>query len=65
MLSFSKLPGEKGCCKSMTAKCMACTVGTSVDEFCRFHPKAEGCKELPGSHNIQNFHLDFNLTKIV
>jgi hypothetical protein len=35
--------GGRGCCKAMTATCMACAADWSVKEFCRRHPSTTGC----------------------
>merc|ERR1719220_126336 len=39
--SLGKPP--KFCCMGMTADCLACSAGVSVDKYCRKHPKTVGC----------------------
>ena len=33
------------CCKAMTAECLACDAGVSVQEYCSNHPTTTGCSE--------------------
>ena len=37
---------DEKCCKALTAECLACTAGQSVEEFCRdeAHKVIVGCK---------------------
>merc|ERR1712217_682839 len=36
-------PPHKICCLAMSAKCLACKSGESVDEYCRKMPGTGGC----------------------
>lgn len=31
------------CCEALTAQCLACSAGQTVQEYCRLHPKTQGC----------------------
>jgi hypothetical protein len=35
---------EPVCCKAMTAQCLSCAAGVSIDEYCRKSPGTAGCK---------------------
>merc|ERR1712072_1024266 len=37
----------KGCCKALTAQCLACVQGVSQAEYCEEKPKIVGCKPPP------------------
>ena len=32
------------CCKALTAECLACSEGMSVNDYCRENPNANGCR---------------------
>ena len=34
---------DRACCQAVTADCLACTEGISVEEFCLDNPDIEGC----------------------
>ena len=34
------------CCEAITAECEACKLGMTVDEYCREHPKMDGCSPI-------------------
>ena len=34
---------DRACCKALTADCLACTIGVSVDEYCVRNPDTAGC----------------------
>ena len=34
------------CCMAMTATCLACSEGISIEEFCKKKPKTQGCGKL-------------------
>ena len=34
---------DRACCQAVTADCLACTAGISVEEFCLDNPDIEGC----------------------
>jgi hypothetical protein len=36
-------PPQKICCKAMTASCMSCAAGVSIEKFCSNNPKTVGC----------------------
>jgi hypothetical protein len=36
-------PAGRICCKGVVAKCLACSAGTSLAEYCREHPGTVGC----------------------
>ena len=37
------------CCEALTAACLACAAGQSVEEYCRNHPRTLGCEpDEPG-----------------
>ena len=38
--------GSRGCCRAMTADCIACSAGITVTEFCESHPQVVGCKGI-------------------
>lgn len=46
-------PAGRICCKALTAKCMACTTGKSIDTYCKTNPDTMGCpqkkKPAPGT----------------
>ena len=44
--AISFLADDEGCCKAMTAKCMACSVGKTVAELCKHHPQFDGCNGI-------------------
>lgn len=33
----------RACCRAMTAECLACTEGISVEEYCELNPETVGC----------------------
>jgi len=35
------------CCMAMTASCLACPAGQTVQEYCRLHPETQGCPLPP------------------
>ena len=35
------------CCMAMTASCLACSAGQTVQEYCRLHPETQGCPLPP------------------
>jgi len=39
-------PGAKICCKAMTAECLSCSAGSSVEEFCSANPTTSGCPKI-------------------
>ena len=36
------------CCRAMTAQCLACKSGVSVEEYCKKRRWTAGCKRSPG-----------------
>ena len=36
-------PPAQICCKAMTADCLACSFGLTVEEYCRRRPETQGC----------------------
>jgi hypothetical protein len=47
-ISNVKLDCGKQCCKAMTAECLSCESGVSVDEYCHKNPGTVGCPTLTG-----------------
>jgi len=41
-----KKPEPPVCCKAMTAQCLSCAAGVSVDEYCKENPHTAGCKTI-------------------
>jgi len=42
----SENPGlSKQCCRAMSAKCLACAAGQTLEEYCQDKPEAAGCPE--------------------
>jgi len=39
-----KKPEPPVCCKAMTAQCLSCAAGVSIDEYCKENPRTAGCK---------------------
>lgn len=37
-------PEPVACCRALTAECLACTEGVSVDEYCENNPETVGCE---------------------
>merc|ERR1711963_686695 len=37
------LGGGQMCCQAMTADCLACSAGVSVEKYCQDKPKTSGC----------------------
>ena len=48
IVSIYIFPEPKVCCKAMTAQCLACFAGQSVEEYCQANPSTSGC---PGIYN--------------
>ena len=38
-------PQPRICCRALTAQCLACSAGTTVEEFCKEHSDAVGCPD--------------------
>ena len=36
---------RKGCCRMDHAGCSACSMGVSVEEYCKTHPTDRGCED--------------------
>jgi len=47
---------SKPCCKAQTAKCMSCSTGINLKEYCKRFPKTQGCCE--------NFDISCNGRKV-
>lgn len=39
---------NKICCMAMTASCLACSSGKSIQDYCEAHPETSGCPEKEG-----------------
>ena len=45
---------DRACCRALTADCLACTEGVTIEEFCIDNPDVEGC---PSKKEYQLIHL--------
>ena len=48
---------DRACCRALTADCLACTEGVTIEEFCIDNPDVEGC---PSKKNIIEF-IDYEI----
>ena len=44
---------DRACCRALTADCLACTEGVTIEEFCIDNPDVEGC---PSKKEYQFIH---------
>lgn len=47
-------PAPTACCMALTAPCMACSAGRSVEEYCKIYPATVGCAPV---HNCMTYEV--------
>lgn len=55
-----KAPGV--CCRALTAECMACSKGVSVDDLCKRAPRTPGCPEFDVNATREMIKERFNVS---
>ena len=35
------------CCEALTAECLACSMGMTVEDYCMIYPEVDGCRNFP------------------
>jgi len=51
--------GSQICCKAMTAQCLSCFAGKSIEEFCQRNPNTMGCPEPEDSFQGISYDSEF------
>merc|ERR1719495_2529327 len=55
------MPGQpQACCKALTAQCMSCTKGMSLDAYCAENPATYGCPRAGGMMNDNSMNGGYN-----
>jgi len=52
-------PAPRICCKAMTAQCLSCLSGESIEEFCQRKPHTMGCPEPEDSFQGISYYEDW------
>ena len=53
---------DRACCRALTADCLSCTEGISVEEYCLRMPDTAGC---PGNNVFSSCVLYFEYTILI
>jgi len=57
----SGMPGQpQACCKALTAQCMSCSKGMSLDAYCAENPATYGCPRAGGMMNDHSMNGGYN-----
>ena len=44
---------NKPCCRALTAECLSCSLGITIDAYCKKFPDAVGCDKILNKNSLK------------